>query len=122
MDGITTLARTAKIRAADVRSLRPRLELPHATSRAESDGNRRHYHVVRAVTPSTSPGSSGAPCGPRLPSGPGSTTTSPGASRLPGRAAVASTSFTSRLMKNASLGNRERAGVGIEATLDADSE
>ena len=25
-------------------------------------------------------------------------------------------------MKNASLGNRERAGVGIEAPLDADSE
>ena len=28
----------------------------------------------------------------------------------------------SRLMKNASLGNSERAGVGIEAPLDADSE
>ena len=27
-----------------------------------------------------------------------------------------------RLMKNASLGNSERAGVGIEAPLDADSE
>ena len=29
---------------------------------------------------------------------------------------------TSRLMKNASLGNRKRAGVDIEAPLDADSE
>ena len=29
---------------------------------------------------------------------------------------------SNRLMKNASLGNRERAGVGIEAPLDADSE
>ena len=28
----------------------------------------------------------------------------------------------SRLMKNASLGNSERAGVGIETPLDADSE
>ena len=28
----------------------------------------------------------------------------------------------SRLMKNASLGNSERAGAGIEAPLDADSE
>ena len=26
------------------------------------------------------------------------------------------------LMKNASLGNREQAGAGIEAPLDADSE
>ena len=31
-------------------------------------------------------------------------------------------SRSSRLMKNANLGNRERAGVGIEAPLDADSE
>ena len=30
--------------------------------------------------------------------------------------------FLIRLMKNASLGNSERAGVGIEAPLDADSE
>ena len=29
---------------------------------------------------------------------------------------------TSRLMKTASLGYRERAGVGIEVPLDADSE
>ena len=31
-------------------------------------------------------------------------------------------SYPSRVMKNASLGNRERAGAGIEAPLDADSE
>ena len=33
-----------------------------------------------------------------------------------------SVQLPSRLMKNASLGNRERADVGIEEPLDADSE
>ena len=85
-DGITTSAWTAKILAA-IRSLKPRLELPHAMSRAEGDSNRRHYHVVRA----------------EMPSGPGSTTTSPGASRPARRAAAPSMSFASPARRGPAL-------------------
>ena len=43
-DGITTSAWTAKILAA-IRSLKRRLELPHAMSRAEGDANHQSANV-----------------------------------------------------------------------------